>query len=214
MLHLIDNPRIRIMKAIVDGLNLRRRSILDIGCNDGSFISILGNQDNLFHGLEINDWCVTESRKKGIDVKSYFFDDKTPLPYGDGVFDLVIAGEIIEHIFDTDYFLNEVYRVLRPEGRFLISTPNIASFGRRLMLLLGINPIIELSPNETESSGHIRYFTYRGLKTLLRKHGFEVVKYCADVVNFDNKGRLRFEGIAHTIPSIGQSIICLCSRSP
>src|SRR3989339_802639 len=114
-----------------------------------------------FYGIEASDWGVRESRKGDIDVKQFFFDDKASLPYEDNFFDIVIAGEIIEHIFDTDLFLAEIRRVLKSGGKLLISTPNIASLGRRLLLFFGGNPIIELSPNEPDSSGHIRYFSFK-----------------------------------------------------
>jgi len=63
------------------------------------------------HDLDLNDnWS------KSIDKK----------------FDFVIAAEVIEHIFDTDKFLNNIYAVFKKSGEIVLSTPNIDSLPRRL----------------------------------------------------------------------------------
>ena len=211
---LAKNPRLKIMLDIINGLNLQEKNILDIGCYDGTFLSLIKNRSNNFFGLEASDWGIEQCKQKNIDARQFFFDDKnkTRLPCEDNFFDLVVAGEIIEHIFDTDFFLTEIRRVLKPGGKLLISTPNIASLGRRLMLLAGINPIIELSPNEPASSGHIRYFTRKTLKKLLEKNKFKPLESRADLVNFSNDGRIRSTCLARIFPSFGASIICLAER--
>lgn len=205
-------PRVKIMRDIINGLNIAGKNILDIGCYDGTLLSLLKNRNNNFFGIEASDWGVEQSRKKGLVVQQFYFDDKNPLPCENNFFDLVMAGEIIEHIFDTDFFLEEIHRVLKPGGKLLISTPNIASLGRRLMLLAGINPIIETSPNEPESSGHIRYFTLSAIKKLLAKHKFQAVKLESDYINFSKDGKIKSEILAKIFPRIGTSIIILAQK--
>lgn len=209
---LTDNSRIKVMLNIINNLDIKRKKILDIGCFDGTLLSMIKNRNNQFYGIDANDYAVKQARKKGIRVKQFFFDDVTKVPFADKFFDLVVAGEIIEHIYDTDFFLEELKRMLIPDGYLLISTPNIASLGRRILLLLGINPIIEISPNEIDSPGHIRYFTFKTLERLLKKHGFEIILARSDVLNLSADGRIRSLHIPKIFPSIGQSIICLCQK--
>jgi methionine biosynthesis protein MetW len=205
--NLADSLRIRHMAGIINQLNPKESNILDIGCHDGTFLSLVKNKNNNFYGIEASDWGVEKSRKKGIEVQQFFFDDKASLPYEDNFFDIVVAGEIIEHIFDTDLFLTEIRRVLKLGGKLLISTPNVASLGRRLLLLFGASPLVELSPNEPGSVGHIRYFTFKTLKKILEKHGFKILASRTDCVNFSSDGKMRTSLLAWMFPKFGASII-------
>lgn len=213
-LQLAGNPRIKRMADICRDFRLTRKKILDIGCYDGTFLSSIQGEENELYGVDASEYGCVQAHAKGIRVVKYFFDDISPVPFTDGLFDVVTAGEIIEHVYDTDFFLAEVARLLKPGGLFLVSTPNIASLGRRILLLLGISPIIENSPHEQDSSGHIRYFTFATLTRLLQKHRFAVISSVSDVINFSSSGRLRSTLAARVFPSLGQSVICVCKRSP
>lgn len=204
--------RIKIMLAMADGLRLVEKNILDIGCYDGTFLSLIKSRENDFFGLDANNWSIEKSLKKGIQVSEYFFNDTDKIPYRDNFFDLVVAGEIIEHIYDTDFFLEEVRRVLKPEGKLILSTPNIASLGRRLLLLLGRDPLTEISPNEAGSVGHIRYFTFKTLKQILEKHKFRIVSSQSDCINFSRNGGIRSAVLAKLLPTLGASVICLARK--
>ncbi|KKQ53539.1 MAG: Two-component response regulator [Parcubacteria group bacterium GW2011_GWD2_38_11] len=211
-LELRNNPRIEIMLSMINDLNFKNADMLDIGCYDGTFLSKVKNRNNNFHGVEASDFGVQLCEEKKIKVKQFFFDDRNQFPFEDNLFDVIVIGEIIEHIYDTDFFLQEIKRLLKPSGKLIISTPNIASFGRRIFLFLGKNPIIEVSPNEYDSSGHIRYFTFNTLRKLLNKHEFKTLIEKSDVVNFSNSGNLQFSVFAKLFPRLGQSIIFLCEK--
>jgi len=200
------------MLDIVNKLDLHNKNIFDIGCYDGTLLSLIKNRDNNFYGIDASDYAVRKAKEKGINVKKFFFDDEREIPFKSDFFNLVIAGEIIEHIYDTDFFLREARRVLKSGGYLLISTPNIASLGRRLMLFLGMSPIIEVSPNEKDSSGHIRYFVRKTLVNLLSKHKFKILLKCSDVVNFTFDGKLKSKLLAKIIPAVGSSLIVKCGK--
>jgi SAM-dependent methyltransferase len=79
-------------------------------------------QKNL--GLGINNGIMAETRKRRSNVTQILFDDMTHSLLPDNSFDYVIAIEVLEHVEQDARFVEEVYRVLKPGGVFLMSTPN------------------------------------------------------------------------------------------
>ncbi|MDD3003099.1 MAG: methyltransferase domain-containing protein, partial [Candidatus Shapirobacteria bacterium] len=142
-------------------------------------------------------------QKKGFKIK--IADLHSTFPYQKNTFNTITAGEIIEHIYDTDFFLKEIKRILKPNGFLVLSTPNIATLGRRLMLLFGVNPLIETSLDH--SAGHIRYFTKISLGDLLEKHNFKIINFTSDSINFDQKGRFKSQILAKAFPTFGARLI-------
>lgn len=160
------SSRLKIMATLVD----KNQKVLDLGCGTGDFIKILNKKNKEVEGIEISKKVAQIGQKKGFKIK--IADLHSTFPYPKNTFDTVTAGEIIEHIYDTDFFLKEIKRILKPNGFLVLSTPNIATLGRRLMLLFGFNPLIETSLDH--SAGHIRYFTKKSLSDLLEKHNFKL----------------------------------------
>lgn len=179
--------------------------VLDIACNDGYFGSLLIERGNTVHGVDIASDNLKIAAKKGIKVK-YVNVETEDLPYKDNTFDAVFLGDIIEHIFDTDRFLRECRRVLKKKGKLIITTPNVASFGRRMMLLLGISPFLETSTelpvNGLPSVGHVRYYTANTLRNQLRHNRFSSI-----YIRGNSLGLYYF-----TIPFFGPYIPSICTH--
>lgn len=161
--------------------------ILDIACNDGELTSIYAKYGKAT-GIDLNPRAVKEAKKKGLNcIHGDVLDMASSF---NGNFDVVIAGDIIEHIFDTDVFLQKVHKLLHREGKILLTTPNVASFGRRVLLLFGRNPYLEFStvlPSEQFNVGHIRYYTSRDLVNQLQLYNFKNIRVIGDRVNLAPK---------------------------
>lgn len=127
-------------------------------------------------------------------------------------FDVVIAGEIIEHLLDTDKFLDNICRVLKPKGHLVLTTPNAASLGRRFLLLTGKNPYLETSFHPLRG-GHIRYFVKESLFILLKQHKFKVEYFTSDTVIFNYNQSLYSTKLAKLIPTIGKSLIVKAKKT-
>lgn len=94
-----------------------------------------------------------------------------------------------------------------------MTTPNLATLGRRIMLLMGKNPLIETScDKKTCNVGHIRYFIKITLLELLRKHGFKIDIFRSDVVNFNNRGTLYSRSLARIFPTLVKTLIVKASK--
>lgn len=190
----------------------KNNKILDIGCYDGSLGRKLIDNSNEVYGLEANKESAEVAQKRGLKVKVQNVTEA--FDFENNFFDVVVAGEIIEHILDTDFFIDEVKRVLKPGGQIVLSTPNVASFGRRILLLLGENPHLEASlgfPPEA-NAGHLRYFT-KGLLTRYLEHkNFKIIKFTSDIVNFNRSGSLMSSVLASLFPTIGRTLIFLAEN--
>lgn len=178
------------------------RRVLDLGCYDGRDSKAIADAGNTVTGVEIHPRATDEARRRGIDVQSFdIATDEWPLP--EEGYDVVIAGEIIEHLVDPDSFLQNVRRHLRKDGRLILTTPNVASLGRRLMLLVGKNPYLEFSSSDDINGfptvGHVRYFTKRTLVRLCSAHGFRLVRLTSDRLNIGPFSSVRLAQLAPTL---------------
>jgi len=198
-----DSGLIRIRKVL--DLIGEGRTVLDVGCWDGSIGELIKRNNNDVYGLENSLNAIRLAEDKGIKVKEFNLEEEVWPDFGIK-FDVVFAGEIIEHIFDTDKFLQNIRAVLKDDGYAVLTTPNIAALGRRLMLLLGLNPLIETTAREHDG-GHIRYFTRDTLIRLLDDNGFATVKFQSDVINFTNSGQFYTRLIPMILPTLGRSLI-------
>lgn len=162
----IDNIRIKKSLNLLD----KKGKILDVGCFDGTIsekISALTGND--VFGLEISRPAVLKANKKNVKVIRH--DIEKPFPIKDSAFDAVFAGEIIEHLYDVDLFLDEINRVLKKGGYLILTTPNLLSFWNRFRAVIGLSFI-----DFNKDKQHIRFFTKKVLTELLEKHGFEIEK--------------------------------------
>jgi SAM-dependent methyltransferase len=96
------------------------RRILDVGCGTGTMIGHLRRYGEV-SGVDPSPEAVSFCRERGIEGVSRL--DGLPLPFDDGRFDLVTAFDVIEHIDDDTATLRDLRRVLRPDGRLLVSVP-------------------------------------------------------------------------------------------
>ena len=180
--------------------------LLDIGCYDGHVGILLKNKFGKkcqIYGVDAAPNSVKLALKNGIQAK--LCDVTKGISFESNMFDYVFAGEIIEHLYDTDFFLEEIKRVLKPNGILIITTPNFISFGRRIYYLFGKGAFMEQSFTLPErAAGHIRFFTFDSLKELAMMHNFEPEVIFSDTVNFP---RFRIDLLAKIFPRMGQSII-------
>ncbi len=157
-----------IMRKLSPGL------LLDIGCSDGEWARFWIDKGWQTYGLDLNSECVEIAKKRGVHGVAVDLN-KECLPYDNDFFDLIFAGEIIEHLIDTDGFLKELHRCLKPKGHLLLTTPNLASFENRARILFGRYPVwVDYG---LHGSGHLRAYTPRVLKDQLKQNNFTILKH-------------------------------------
>lgn len=123
--------RASTFRALVGGPG---RRVLDIGCRFGALTQAYAAGNEVV-GMDVDRNALAEAAKLGIET--CWADVEEPLPFEDGSFDVVVAGEILEHLRDPRSVVAEVGRVLRPGGSFVGSVPNFFRLKNRLVMLTG-----------------------------------------------------------------------------
>ena len=118
----------RRAKDIIEALDLKNRDrILDLGCGTGYYLFLLSSLPlklNLV-GLD-NDKNALKEAKQNLNKNIKFvLNNSEKLPFKDKSFDKVVASEVLEHIYDDQAAIKEVFRILKKGGKFVISTPSI-----------------------------------------------------------------------------------------
>ena len=125
------DERAELFARLVGGPGKR---VLDLGCRWGALTRAY-LEGNEVVGVDVDREALAEAAKLGIETS--WADVEEALPFEDASFDVVVAGELIEHLRDPDGFVAEVRRVLRPGGTFVGSVPNFFRLRNRLAMLFG-----------------------------------------------------------------------------
>jgi len=146
----------KLFKDIIgDPENLR---ILDVGVGTGSKIEWLTERNDVY-GLEINESAILKSKERGIKVIKADIEKK--FPFDDKFFDLVICSQVLEHLVQPQNTMQEINRVLKTEGIFVVDVPNHFGLLSRLHIMWGGTCI-----GITEVTGKIENFSNGIVHTL------------------------------------------------
>ena len=145
---------------------VKNKKVLDLGNSWGDFKDLIKSQASSYKGLDI---------EKGTD---YCYDLNKPFKLKEK-FDVIVSGELIEHIENIGIFLDNIKNVMHKNSYFVLTTPNPTSFRFIFYGLFGKEPAF---------GGHIKYFTPDSLKLLLNRY-FKIVKigFCNNTTNIKGK---------------------------
>jgi len=136
-------------------------SVLDVGCAAGALLAMLKERGWKTRGVEISGPQAEHCRTRGLDVRELPLEENH-FPYY--CFDVVLASHLIEHLNNPGNFVREVRRILRPNGRFYVTTPNIAGLQARIFGSRWRSAIFD----------HLYLFSIKTLRKLLEDSGFRV----------------------------------------
>ena len=104
-------------------------------------------------------------------------DLNSSLSYKDSTFDAVTCLDVVEHLLDPGSLIDEIYRVLKPGGQLVLTTPNIRNFRNLYTLIFrGIFP--QTSPDTfVWGGGHLHFFTRKDINSIFKKAGFNRIKF-------------------------------------
>ncbi|MFJ8802635.1 class I SAM-dependent methyltransferase [Streptomyces sp. NPDC102487] len=209
----------RMLAAALGPATGGARTVLDIGCGDGTAArtaaALLAG-----HRVVGVDWSQDALRRARTRVPYTVRGELTGggLPFARESADAVLFSEVVEHLVDPDGALDEIRRVLRPGGHLMLSTPNLAAWYNRGLLLAGVQPVFsEVSLRAVhgrpgrEVVGHLRLYTARALREFVAASGFEVVRLAGAPFHGVPRPLRPLDRLACAVPSLS-SILLLHAR--
>jgi SAM-dependent methyltransferase len=225
-----ERAAIELARPVVDGRG-SGGVLLDIGCGTGVFLATIDSSCGLtrrgwtLHGVDYSEAQVREARRHPYAFSQCNVEEG--LPFGDAEVDLMFCGELIEHLYDPDAFLEECRRVIAPGGHLIVTTPNLQAWYNRVLFAAGIQPLFyETSTRSTHIGagplrrfkrgstpvGHIRVLNKRALHDLLESQGFlPVAERGAIFPVFP--GPVQFlDRLFDRVPSLASNLVVLSRR--
>ena len=154
--------------------------VLDIGCGEGFFAAELAKSGNRITGID----------HRSVPDQDSAFERYFPADLEQGIehvidqlagkrFDRVLLLDVLEHLSYPEQILRQCHRALKPEGRLVVSLPNVANFTLRLSLLFGRFNYAERGIMDRT---HVRFFTRKTARRLLEDNGYEIQEQRVTVV--------------------------------
>lgn len=177
MRHSYENTNDTLLKMI----NNDHKRLFDIGCGSNPEIDIsLSGRGNEIVGIELSKTYARTAkkvcRKKRANIE-IIVADGTTLPFKDNSFDGCICSETIEHVPDPENLIDEIHRVVRPEGKAYVTAPN----RNNILILLNIlrDRVRGIHKNREEyyiAPSHLKEYTMDEIKNLFESSKFKVIR--------------------------------------
>jgi len=161
--------------SVLTQRGLRNLRCLDLCCGNAEFSEILRDR----FGMQVTcaDYApvhLEHAKRLGFDILEVDLDADAPVIERTinavrEQFDLIISLATIEHVFDSNNVFNLCYHALKPNGLFLVNTPNISFLAYRMYSVFSGN-------RPFDEGHHIRFWTSRFLRTNLFLNGFDVLQ--------------------------------------
>jgi SAM-dependent methyltransferase len=203
---------------------LAMHDLLDVGCGEGDTAAeIRAMTGARVTCVDVSDVAVETCRRRGFDAYRVDINDSS-LPFTDESFDAVYLGEVIEHLTQPDRALRDIWRILRPKGHLVLSTPNLACLPNRFLLAIGLQPLFSEVSEEVVLGrgskalgqggapvGHLRLYTRRGLVETLQLHAFQPVAVRGAAFSVDRLGAI--QRVVSIVPSLAMILVVLARKA-
>lgn len=143
------NIRRLLYKNLKNNSSVLKGKVLDFGCGSKPYKHIFTTATE-YIGVDY----LIEGRTENIGIIDFYYDGKR-IPFDNNTFDSVLCTEVLEHVFNLNEVLNELNRVLKPNGKAIITTPFMWE--------------------EHEMPYDFARYTSTALKHLYENHGFKVI---------------------------------------
>lgn len=184
--------RIAYLTELVTG-----RSVVHVGFADRGYREMqelagtwlhahLATRARTLVGIDLDEEGVAAAREAGYEAWAIDCRDEVAIAAaGIEPAEVVVAGEVIEHLDEPGPFLEALHRLVAPGGELVLTTPNASGL---------LNTVAALAGREVNHPDHVAMFSWRTLQNLLARHGWEVVE-SATYVPVMKEGARRQSGV-------------------
>ena len=199
----------RILIKILNDFGFEKKNCLDIGPGSGRWINFLKKKTKNIFAVDISDKVIELNKKNCKQIFKIDFENKR-IPLINSSIDLIICFEVLEHLKQPDYFLREIFRLLKKDSIAVFTMPNILSFSSRLRVLLGLLPIAIIS-----DPTHIKFYRKKEIINIFSKFNIEVRFYSSsfslNIFNPKSKIKIPTKGL---FSSLDDSLIFTIKKRP
>lgn len=150
------------------------KRVLDVGCATGRIAEKLKKEKGCsVVGIEVNKEMAEIAKKRCEKVILQDAEKVIKLDFPNGYFDILLFADVLEHCRNPGEILINLRKYLSKKGYILVSVPNVANWEIRLRLLLGN---FDYKGGTILDTGHLKFFTLRSIKDLIKKSGYKVVE--------------------------------------
>jgi 2-polyprenyl-3-methyl-5-hydroxy-6-metoxy-1,4-benzoquinol methylase len=146
--------------------------LLDVGCGNGDALHMLSTLGWTVEGTDVDPSSVAVARSRGLTVHH---GDLSTLDLETGAYDVVTLSHVIEHVHRPDQLLSQCKKLLKPNGRLVVVTPNVDGllYGKHRANWLALDP-----------PRHLILFTARSLRSLAGSAGLHNVNVSSSIRSF------------------------------
>ena len=145
-------------------------SILEVGCGNCQFTADLAELSRNVHAIDISSWQIQINQQRYPDIKFTAHDLSVPMLFEDGTFSAIWCSDVLEHLCQPRFALEESYRVLKTGGRLLVTAPYHGMLKNVLIALF------RWERHFDPEYSHLQYFTVGMLRRLVEKAGFRHIR--------------------------------------
>lgn len=181
---LYEACRLIAIKAILNQIKssgFNPSTVLDYGCGEGRYLNVLKEffPEASMSGSDISDKALQIAKGIQPDAQYIPMSDET-VNLADKSFDLIISVEVLEHVKDVAKSINEIGRLLKPNGMVIISTPCANKYSIEWLFNRftgGLQPSVDgYGRFATDEPGHLRRLNDKHLKSLFSNSGVDIYK--------------------------------------
>lgn len=174
----------RVLELVAGG-DMRNSRIIDVGAGEGFFSRMLGDFIRREYGIPpstvLRACDLFPEHFKYAEVPCDKVNLDNSLPYAADSFDVACSIEVVEHVENQFAYVRELYRIIRPGGRAIVTTPNILNINSRLRFFhsgfwLLFDPLPLSSNDPVTLAGHIHPVSFYYLAAMMRRAGFREVR--------------------------------------